>query len=65
YWQKKYNHIVSKRRIKVENIIAELKNFRILSHRYRNKRRGYNLKFNIVAGIVNFKNDFVNKLLAA
>ncbi|WP_207187033.1 transposase family protein, partial [Candidatus Sarmatiella mevalonica] len=47
YWQKKYNHIVSKRRIKVENIIAELKNFRILSHRYRNKRRGYNLKFNI------------------
>ena len=65
YWQKKYNHIISKRRIKVENVIAELKNFRILSHRYRNKRKGYNLKFNIVAGIVNFKNNFVNKSLAS
>jgi DNA-binding MarR family transcriptional regulator len=65
YWQKKYNYIIAKRRIKVENIIAQLKNFRILSHRYRNKRKGYNLKFNIIAGIVNFKNGFTNKLLAA
>lgn len=65
YWQKLYNKIIAKRRIKVENVIAELKNFRILSNRYRNKRKGYNLKFNIIAGIVNFKNDFTNNLLAA
>lgn len=64
YWQKIYNKIVAKRRIKVENVIAEVKNFRILSHRYRNKRRGYNLKFNIIGGIVNLKNSFLNEEFA-
>lgn len=64
YWQKLYNKIISKRRIKVENVIAEVKNFRILSHRYRNKRKGYNLKFNIIAGIVNLKNSFLNEQFA-
>lgn len=64
YWQKLYNKIIAKRRIKVENVIAELKNFRILSNRYRNKRKGYNLKFNIIGGIINFKNGFINKALA-
>lgn len=61
YWQKLYNKIVAKRRIKIENVIAELKNFRILSHRYRNKRKRYNLKFNIIGGIVNLKNGFLNQ----
>jgi transposase len=64
YWQKVYNKIISKRRIKVENMIAEIKNFRILSNRYRNKRRRYNLKFNIIGGIVNLKNGFLNQQLA-
>ncbi|WP_202149135.1 hypothetical protein [Candidatus Sarmatiella mevalonica] len=54
---------IVKRRIKVENIIAQLKNFRILSNCYRNKRKAYNLKFNIIAGIINFKNGFYNKAL--
>lgn len=62
-WQKIYNKILAKRRIKVEHVIAEIKNFKILSHRYRNKRKRYNLKFNIIAGIVNFKNGFLNKTL--
>jgi len=65
FWQKIYNSILAKRRIKVEHTIAQLKNFRILSHRYRNKCKAYNLKFNIVAGIVNFKNEFASKPLAA
>jgi len=64
YWQKLYNKMVAKRRIKVENVIAEVKNFRILCHKYRNKRRRYNLKFNIIAGIVNLKNGFLNQQLA-
>ncbi|WP_202148821.1 transposase [Candidatus Sarmatiella mevalonica] len=45
---------IAKRRIKVENIIAQLKNFRILSNRYRNKCKA-----------INFKNGFYNKALAA
>lgn len=64
FWQKLYNHILAKRRIKVENVFASIKNFRILSHKYRNKRKAYNLKFNIVAGLVNLKNGFLNKTLA-
>jgi transposase len=63
--QKLYNKLLAKRRIKVENTIAQIKNFRILSERYRNKRKAHNLKFNIVAGIVNLKNGFPNKLLTA
>ena len=56
--EKDYNQGLSRLRIKVENVFAQLKVFRILSHRYRNKRKRYNLKFNIIAGIVNLKNGF-------
>lgn len=65
YWQRLYNKILSQRRVLVENTIAQLKNFRILTHRYRNKRKGYNLKFNIIVGLVNLKNGFMNKMLEA
>lgn len=56
--EKEYNAGLSRLRIKVENILGQIKVFRILSDRYRNKRKGYSLKFNIVAGIVNWKNGF-------
>lgn len=56
--EKEYNAGLSRLRVKVENILGNIKVFRILSDRYRNKRKGYSLKFNIVAGIVNLKNGF-------
>lgn len=56
--EKEYNSALSRIRIKVEHIIGDLKIFKILSDRYRNKRKRYHLKFNIIAGIVNFKNGF-------
>jgi len=56
--EKEYNRALSKVRVKIENVIGQLKQFHILSDRYRNKRKGYNLKFNIIAGIVNLKNGF-------
>ena len=56
---KEYNHALSKIRVKVENVIRSLKIFRILSDRYRNKRKRYEEKFSIIAGIVNMKNGFV------
>jgi transposase len=52
---KKYNHEVSKKRIEVENVLASLKRFRILSDRYRNRRRRFGLRFNIIAGIHNYE----------
>ncbi len=57
--EKAYNTALSRVRIKVENVIRQLKIFKILSERYRNARKRYNLKFNIIAGIVNLKNGFV------
>jgi hypothetical protein len=56
--EKEYNHALSRIRVKVENILGQLKVFRILSDRYRNKRKRYGIKFNIIAGIVNLKNGF-------
>jgi len=44
--ERKYNHEVSKQRIEVENVLASLKRFRILSDRYRNRRRRFGLRFN-------------------
>lgn len=55
---KAYNQALSRIRVKVENILARVKTFNILSHTYRNKNKRYNLKFNIIAGIVNLKNGF-------
>jgi hypothetical protein len=42
----------------VEHVIGDMKVFRILSERYRNKRKRYGVKFTIIAGIVNLKNGF-------
>jgi hypothetical protein len=56
--EKEYNRALSRYRVVVEHIIGDLKTFRILSDRFRNKRKRHNLKFNIIAGIVNMKNGF-------
>jgi len=55
---KAYNTALSRLRIRVEHTFAQLKIFKILSDRYRNKLKRYGVKFNIVTGIVNLKNGF-------
>lgn len=57
--EKEYNRALSHFRVTVEHIIGDIKTFRILSERYRNKRKRYGIKFNIIAGIVNLKNGFI------
>ena len=56
--EKEYNRALSRIRVKVENILGDIKTFKIMSDRYRNKRKRYNVKFQIIAGIVNLKNGF-------
>ena len=56
--EKEYNRGLSSFRVKVENIIRDLKTFRILGNRYRNKKKHYGIKFNIIVGLVNIKNGF-------
>lgn len=53
------NTKISRVRIKVENKIRELKIFKILSDTYRNFTKKHDLRFNIIAGIVNLKNGFL------
>ena len=56
--KKKYNRGLCSFRVKVEHIIGDIKKFKILSDRYRNKRKKYCFKVNIIAEIVNFRNEF-------
>ena len=58
--EKEYNRALSSYRVTVEHILGDIKVFKILSDRYRNKRKRYGVKFNIVAGLVNLKNGFAS-----
>jgi hypothetical protein len=55
---KAYNKDLSRIRVTIENVLAQIKVFKIMSERYRNKRKAYNIKFKIIAGIVKMKNGF-------
>jgi transposase len=53
--EKRSNRELSRRRIVVENVIRSLKIFRILLERYRNRRKRFSLRFNLIAGLYNFE----------
>jgi len=58
--QKASNRFLSHERILIENIIRKLKIFRILSERYRNRRKRFGLRFNLIAAIYNMELDLVH-----
>ncbi len=53
--EKKANRELAAKRIKVENVIRRLKIFRILSERYRHRRKRFGLRFNLIAGLYNYE----------
>jgi IS5 family transposase len=53
--QKRYNKMLSSERVGVENTIGWLKRFHILTDRYRNRRKRFGLRFNLIAGIYNYE----------
>jgi transposase len=53
--QKQFNHQLSSKRIIIENVIGYLKRFRIISDRYRNRRKRFGLRFNLIAGVHNYE----------
>jgi len=55
---KRNNRNVSKQRILNENVIGMLKRFEIIADRYRNRRKRFSLRFNLIAGIYNLELDF-------
>ena len=53
--QKAYNRNLSSERVWVEHAIRKLKIYRILSERYRNRRKRFGLRVNLIAGILNYE----------
>lgn len=53
--EKKKNRILARKRIGCEHIMGRLKVFRILSERYRNRRKRFGLRFNLIAAIYNLE----------
>jgi hypothetical protein len=51
--QKVYNRKLASARVIIENIIRFLKRFKILADRYRNRRKRFGLRFNLIAAIYN------------
>jgi hypothetical protein len=52
---KQYNHSVSSDRVMVEHIIRELKIFKIVAAPYRNRRKRFGLRINLLAAFYNFE----------
>ena len=53
--EKRMNRTISSERALNENMIGRLKRFRILTDRYRNRRKRFGLRFNLIAGIHNWE----------
>jgi DDE superfamily endonuclease len=53
--ERQSNQNISSKRALNENIIGRLKRFKILSDKYRNRRKRFGLRFNLIAGIHNWE----------
>ena len=52
---KKENQRISSSRVTVENVIRSIKIFRIIAEKYRNRRKRFALRLNLIAGIYNYQ----------
>lgn len=52
---KKNNRALSSERALNENVIGMVKRSKIIADRYRNRRKRFGLRFNLIAGIYNFE----------
>lgn len=52
---KQYNRELARVRVVGEHVIGKLKVFKILAERYRNRRRRFGLRFNLIAALYNFE----------
>lgn len=52
--QKQLNKELAGERVVIEHVIRHLKIFRILAGKYRNRRRRFGLRVNLIAGLYNY-----------
>jgi hypothetical protein len=55
--EKKNNQTLARERVANENVIGMLKRFKIIADKYRNRRKRFGLRFNLIAGIYNWELD--------
>jgi transposase len=53
--EKQKNRTLARKRILIEHIFRKLKVFRILSESYRNRRKRFALRFNLISAIYNLE----------
>jgi DDE superfamily endonuclease len=53
--ERQHNRSLARLRVVVEHVNRRLKIFRILAERYRNRRRRFGLRFNLISAILNFE----------
>jgi len=52
---KKQNRELSSQRVSNEHAIGRIKRFKIIADKYRNRRKRFGLRFNLIAGIYNYE----------
>lgn len=52
---KNNNHELSSMRVLNEHVIGKIKRFKIVSDKYRNRRKRFGLRFNLIAGVYNYE----------
>jgi len=53
--EKRFNRKLSSDRVMSEHLIGCIKRFKIVADRYRNRRKRFGLRFNLIAGICNYE----------
>lgn len=53
--EKQRNRRIAAQRVLNENVIGKIKRFKILNDRYRNRRKRFGLRFNLIAAIYNLE----------
>ena len=53
--QRKQNHCLVADRVVIEHVIRALKIFKILTYPYRNRRKRFHLRLNLIAGLYTYE----------
>lgn len=53
--EQQHNRSLARLRVVAEHVNRRLKIFRILAERYRNRRKRFGLRFNLIAGLLNYE----------
>ena len=53
--EKRQNRKLSSQRVFNEHVIGKIKRFKIIADRYRNRRKRFGLRFNLISGVYNFE----------